>query len=126
MKVGKEHRVPLSDRALEILATLEHIRTSEFIFPNLSGKPYSDMSMTQLLRRIGFADVATCHGFRSSLKDWASECTSVANEVSEMALAHTIGNEAEAAHRRGTLFQKRRDLIDAWARYCGGGAEIVH
>lgn len=126
MKVGKEHRVPLSDRALEILDSLENLRTSEFIFPNRSGKAFSDMSMTQLLRRMGFAEVATCHGFRSSFKDWAAECTSFANEVSEMALAHTIGNEAEAAYRRGTLFQKRRDLMDAWARYCGGGTDVVH
>lgn len=125
MKAGREHKVPLSGRAGAILDELAAIRMSEFAFPSQKGKPYSDMSMTQLLKRMGYADVATCHGFRSSFKDWAAECTSFANEVSEMALAHTIGNEAEAAYRRGTLFQKRRDLMEAWARYCNGETQVV-
>jgi integrase len=125
MKAGREHRVPLSDRALQIVQELEAIRLSEFAFPSLKGKPYSDMSMTQLLKRMGYAEVATCHGFRSSFKDWASECTGFPNEVSEMALAHAITNEAEAAYRRRTLFEKRRELMEAWARYCGGETNIV-
>lgn len=125
MKAGRQHRVPLSDRALQIVQALEAIRLSEFVFPNLKGKPYCDMSMTQVLKRMGYADVATCHGFRSSFKDWASECTGFPNEVSEMALAHTITNEAEAAYRRRTLFEKRRELMEAWARYCAGETNIV-
>ena len=76
----------------------------------------SVMAMTMLLRRMK-AEV-TVHGFRSAFRDWAAECTGYSHEVCEMALAHTIGNKAEAAYRRGDLFEKRRRLMGDWATYC--------
>ena len=74
------------------------------------------MAMAMLLRRM--KQDCTVHGFRSSFRDWAAECTAYAHEVCEMALAHTIGNKAEAAYRRGDLFEKRRRLMADWAIYC--------
>jgi integrase len=76
------------------------------------------MSLEMVLRRMK-VEGATVHGFRSSFRDWAAECTNFPNEVCEAALAHVIGNKAEAAYRRGDLFDKRRKLMDAWAAYCG-------
>ena len=75
------------------------------------------MAMTMLLKRMGQTEI-TVHGFRSTFRDWASEQTSFPHEVCEMALAHTIGNKAEAAYRRGDLFEKRRKLMDAWEAFC--------
>jgi integrase len=73
--------------------------------------------MPRLLERVGHADL-TAHGFRSTFRDWAAECTNFPREVVEMALAHAIENKVEAAYRRGDLFQKRRQLAEAWGRYC--------
>lgn len=115
MKAGKEHRIPLSPRAVAILEATKPLG-SPFLFPGSGGK-LSSMAMTMLLRRMQ-ADV-TVHGFRSSFRDWSAECTGYAHEVCEMALAHTIGNKAEAAYRRGDLFEKRRRLMADWATYCG-------
>ena len=118
MKAGREHRVPLSARALEILATLGEARKNGFVFPG--EKPGNQLSVTALemvLRRMEI-DNATVHGFRSSFRDWAAECTNFANEVCEAALAHVIENKAEAAYRRGDLFEKRRKLMEAWAGFC--------
>ena len=81
----------------------------------------SGMSMEMLLRRMGRPDI-TVHGFRSTFRDWAAECTPFANEVCESALAHTIGNKAEAAYRRGDLLEKRRALMSAWSDYCDESA----
>ena len=118
MKAGKEHRVPLSARAVAILTALQEMRTSDFVFPgNASGKPLSGMAMAMQLRRMK-ADDITVHGFRSTFRDWASETTSFPHEVCEQALAHAIGNKTEAAYRRGDLFEKRRKLMEAWAAYC--------
>lgn len=116
MKAGKEHRVPLSERAIEILKTVEALDSS-WLFPGGRGGKLSGMAMAMLLRRMKF-DV-TVHGFRSGFRDWAAECTGYAHEVCEMALAHVIGNKAEAAYRRGDLFEKRRRLMTEWASYCG-------
>lgn len=116
MKAGKEHRVPLSHRALEILASLEPLGGGH-LFPGAKGA-LSSMAMAMLLRRMD-VDV-TVHGFRSAFRDWAAECTGFAHEVAEMALAHTIGNKVERAYRRGDLFDKRRRLMDDWADYCAG------
>lgn len=74
------------------------------------------MAMAMLLRRMKVE--VTVHGFRSTFRDWASEATGFPHEVCEMALAHTVGNKAEAAYRRGDLFDKRRKLMEAWAAYC--------
>jgi integrase len=117
MKAAREHRVPLSDRALAILADMAAARRSEFVFPGEKpGKPLSIMAFDMTLRRMGVE--ATVHGFRSTFRDWASERTSFPHEVCEMALAHAISNKSEAAYRRGDLLEKRRQLMAAWARYC--------
>lgn len=117
MKAKVEHRVPLSERALEILASVQVI-DSDFLFPGQRGAGLSNMAMAVLLKRMG--QEATVHGFRSSFRDWTAECTAHPHEVCEMALAHTIANKAEAAYRRGDLFEKRRLLMADWAEYCAG------
>lgn len=115
MKAGKEHRVPLSPRAVEILETVKPLM-KDFLFPADKGGKLSTMAMTMLLRRL--KQDCTVHGFRSGFRDWAAECTAYAHEVAEMALAHVIGNKVEAAYRRGDLFDKRRRLMADWAAYC--------
>jgi integrase len=109
MKAKKEHRVPLSREALAVLSALPH--TGELVFP------LSNMVMLELLKRIGRADL-TVHGFRSSFRDWAAECTGYPGEVAEAALAHVLEDKVEAAYRRGDLFDKRRQLMSDWAKYC--------
>ena len=119
MKGGKEHRVPLAAPALAIVEQTETADASKFLFPGLKrGRPLSDMAMLKLLARSGRGDL-TVHGFRSTFRDWAAECTKFPREVVEMALAHAIDSKVEAAYRRGDLFQKRRQLMDAWAAFCG-------
>jgi integrase len=110
MKGGREHRVPLSGAAMSILENLTD-RANNGPFP------ISNMAMNMLLRRMG-KDELTVHGFRSSFRDWAAECTHFPAEVAEMALAHAVGDKVEAAYRRGDLFMKRRQLMDAWAKHC--------
>lgn len=126
MKAGREHRVPLSTRNLEILRQMKGLG-GMWVFPGSKGRQLSGMAMSMLLRRIP-SDV-TVHGFRSSFRDWAAECTTYPHEVCEMALAHTIANKAEAAYRRGDIFEKRRKLMEDWAVYCAGAgvtqAEII-
>jgi len=118
MKAGKEHRVPLSDAALAILRAMAEVQTGEFVFPgNRAKQPLSQMAMLMLLRRMG-REGLTVHGFRSVFSDWCAEQTTFPSEVREMALAHTVGDKVEAAYRRGDLFEKRRQLAEAWARYC--------
>lgn len=118
MKAAREHRVPLSPRAMESIAALRKLGAEGFVFPGPKPKkPLSSMAMAMLLRRMK-AEI-TVHGFRSTFRDWASETTGFPHEVCEMALAHTIGNKAEAAYRRGDLFEKRRKLMEAWAGFCG-------
>ena len=117
MKAGREHRVALSDAAIAILSAME--RKGDRVFP------ISDMAMLMLLRRMGRTDL-TVHGFRSTFADWVSEQTGLPSEVREMALAHQVGDKVEAAYRRGDLFAKRRQLAEAWARFClGGEAEVI-
>ena len=116
MKQRREHRVPLSKQALEIFGALP--REGELVFPGRrKGQPLSNMAMLKLLERTGHDDV-TVHGFRSTFRDWAAERTNYPNHVVEMALAHAVGDKVEAAYRRGDLFEKRRRLMDEWARYC--------
>lgn len=117
MKAGLLHRVPLSRRVVVILREMEKFRTSEFVFPGAKdGRPLSDMALTQLLRRMGLE--VTTHGFRSSFRDWAGDCTPFPREVAEAALAHLVGDEVERAYRRGDALDKRRELMEAWANYC--------
>jgi len=118
MKAGKEHRVPLSDAARAILEQMQAIRQDDFVFPGGKTKrPISNMAMAMTLRRMGRDDL-TVHGFRSTFRDWAAERTDFPSEVAEMALAHAVGDKVEAAYRRGDLFQKRRQLMDAWSEFC--------
>lgn len=117
MKAEKEHRVPLSPPALEIVKTMEIERSNEFVFPGLRGGGLSNMAFLQQLKHMGRDDL-TVHGFRSTFRDWAAEQTAYPSDVVEMALAHTISNKTEAAYRRGDLFEKRRRLMNDWATYC--------
>ena len=93
-----------------------------YVFSGPKGGPLSGMAMSMLLRRMK-TDV-TVHGFRSSFRDWAAECTGYPHEVCEMALAHTIGNKSEAAYRRGDLFEKRRRLMADWAEHCSSKTQV--
>ena len=118
MKAHREHRVPLSDRAMTILHQMQELPGSEFIFPGGKAKrPLSGMAFLMLLRRMKRDDL-TAHGFRSTFRDWAAERTSFPSEVAEMALAHTISDKVEAAYRRGDLVDKRRRLAEEWAGFC--------
>jgi integrase len=118
MKAGREHRVPLSEAAAAVLEQMKQIRESDFVFPGgKKGKPLSNMAMLAVLKRMDRGEL-TAHGFRSSFRDWAAERTNYPHEVAEMALAHTVGDKVEAAYRRGDLFQKRRQIMEAWARFC--------
>ena len=123
MKAGVEHRVPLVDAALEVLATAQLLSDgSNLVFPSLMkpGHPLSDMTLTKLLRDLGLAGRATVHGFRTSFKTWCMEQTDTPWAVGEAALAHTIGNSTEAAYARSDLFNKRRTVMQQWADYLLG------
>ena len=113
MKAGKEHRVPLSSTAIVQLGPRGQDTDLVFGSETKTGKPISNMAMTALLRRMGYNDI-TVHGFRSTFRDWAGETTSFPREVIEAALAHGIKDKAEAAYARSDLFDKRRDLMQAW------------
>jgi integrase len=118
MKAGREHRVPLSSRAVAILRQLEKPRTGDLVFPGQArNKPLSNMAMEMMLRRMKIHD-ATVHGFRSSFRDWAGNVSNFPRELVETALAHVIGDKAEQAYRRSDALEKRRKLMDAWAAYC--------
>lgn len=116
MKAGREHRIPLSNAALELLKYLPRTEGSKLIFPNTKGTALSDMTLTAVLRRMNRP--ITAHGFRSTFRDWAGETTGYPREVIEHALAHQLKDKAEAAYARGTLFDKRRRLMADWAKYC--------
>ncbi len=119
MKGKREHRVPLSSRALEILRGLSETRSGQYVFPGQKpGRPLSNMAMLMVLRRMGFKGKLTAHGFRSSFSDWASEVSPFSAETRETALAHVIKNKAEAAYRRGDALEKRRAMMEAWAQWC--------
>ena len=121
MKAGREHRIPLSPPAIAILKTLKELPPSPFLFPANRRRPVSNMIMLMTLRRMGRGALTT-HGFRSTFSDWCAERTNFASELREMALAHTVGNKVEAAYRRGDLFDKRRRLMEAWAKFATGPA----
>jgi integrase len=125
MKAGREHRVPLSSAALDVLKRAKKLRRGDFIFPAARAKaPLSNMALLAVLKRMERTDI-TVHGMRSCFRDWAAEETTCANEVVEMALAHAIGSKVEAAYRRGDLFEKRKVLMAAWADYCDGKSNVV-
>jgi integrase len=117
MKANREHRVPLSQRALDILAALPRERDNPHIFiGSKRGQPLSNMAMLELMRVMRPDYVP--HGFRSTFRDWAAECTNFPREVCEAALAHSNKDKTEAAYQRGDLFAKRRELMNEWATYC--------
>lgn len=116
MKAGKEHRVPLTSHVVEILRDLPRIEGTDLVFPAPRGGMLSDMTLNAVMRRMQVDAVP--HGFRSTFRDWAAERTNYPREVAEMALAHTIGDKVEAAYRRGDLFEKRRRMMEEWAKHC--------
>lgn len=119
MKAKKEHRVPLSAPARAILDAIPREARRELIFHGPTGAALSDTGLTKALRNNGQAE-ATAHGFRSSFRDWAGDCTGYQRELIEEALAHSVGNATERAYRRSTALEKRRDLMNAWGDYCTG------
>jgi integrase len=125
MKSKREHRVPLSPRALEVIREMRTAQQGDFVFPGgKRDKPLSNMAMLQLLERMGRDDV-TVHGFRSAFRDWAAERTNYPREVAEAALAHVLSDKTEAAYLRGDLFEKRRRLMLEWERFCQNSAGKV-
>jgi integrase len=124
MKGGKEHRVPLSDRAVEIL---REARTAggKYVFPGQAGadQPLSPSTLLPLARRVSGRLGLTVHGFRSSFRDWSAERANCPSEVAELALAHSVGSKIERAYRRSDMFDRRRLLMQAWAEYCTGPSE---
>ena len=121
MKARDAHRVPLSKRCLQILEAAKKLNPdSGLVFPSKNGAALSDMIFTKLLRDEKLD--ATAHGFRSSFKVWASESAKAPNEVSEAALAHSLGSKVVAAYLRTDFIAERRPLMEAWSRYCLGSA----
>ena len=118
MKAGREHRVPLPARAVEVLREMEGVRQSAYVFPgSKAGRPLSVMALEMVLRRM--QGDATVHGSRSAFRGWAGERTSFPREVAEAALAHLVGDEVERAYRRGDALEKRRELMEVWASFLG-------
>ncbi len=130
MKMEKEHRVPLSDAAVELLKALPRVDDEVLVFPSSKkNRPMSDMTLTAVLRRMERGDL-TAHGFRSTFRDWAAESTNYPSDMAEMALAHSIGDKVEAAYRRGDMLKKRFRMMNEWAKFCGtvsksAGAKVV-
>lgn len=116
MKAGKDHRVPLSPAAMALLERQPRHADSAVVFPGTRGRSMSDATLAAVLKRMDVP--VTVHGFRSTFRDWTAEYTSTPHHVAEMALAHTIKNQAEAAYRRGDLLEKRRRLMEQWAEFC--------
>jgi integrase len=118
-KEKRPFKVPLPRRAIEILAEAEKLRDgSGLIFPSVTGKVLSDMTLSKLVKELGYnADV---HGFRATFRIWTQECTDVAWEVAEAAMAHKVGAAAEQAYARSDVFEKRTALMEEWARFVSG------
>ena len=121
-KAKREHRVPLTGRAEQILDAARTLSNGNaLVFPSPRGKRFNDMALSGLLRTLEVPAVP--HGFRSTFRDWAAEETNHPREVVEAALAHVVQNKVEAAYARSDLFERRRQLMDDWAEYVGGGAD---
>nr|WP_265530711.1 site-specific integrase [Sphingomicrobium marinum] len=119
MKAGREHVVPLSKAAIDVLKRAERYQRgdSNLIFQGQKrGKPLSDMTLTKILRDMGRK--ITVHGFRSTFRDWVAEQTDYPGEVAEAALAHAVADKTEAAYRRGPIIDKRERLMATWAKHC--------
>ena len=115
MKLGKEHRVPLSTAAVALLKAMPQVDDVDLVFPSPRGKVLSDMTLLEILRRLNLP--ATPHGFRSTFRDWASENTNHARELAEVALAHVKGDSSEEAYWRGDVLERRRQLMEDWAQF---------
>jgi integrase len=131
MKAGREHRVPLSAAALDVLQAVAPLRddaTGSWVFPGTQpGRPLSNMAMMMLLRRMKRTGL-TVHGFRSTFRDWCAEATNYPRELAEAALAHTLGDKTEASYQRGDMLDKRRALMEGWAVFLrtGGAPRLTH
>ena len=125
MKGAVEHVVPLSPPALAILTRMQEVRSSDFVFPGrFAGKPFNPNSLLKVLHRTAGRTDLTVHGFRSSFSTWAGERTNFARDVVERCLAHAVGSKVEQSYRRGLEIEKRRQVMDAWARYCAAPTPI--
>ena len=124
MKAGREHRVPLVDRAIEIIKNMMASKQNDYIFYGDRRAILSNMSLLMLLRRMGRND-ATTHGFRSTFRVWVEEQTDTPRAVVEMALAHAVGSAVEAAYLRSDLFERRRLLMAKWANYCTASRQPI-
>ena len=122
MKAGKEHRIPLNTRAIEILEQLKTIRVNSYLFPSTLHKEgcLSNMALLSMMRKMDKYSDYVPHGFRSTFRDWAAETTDYSNETVELALAHTIKNKAEAAYRRQDQLEKRSALMSDWLMFIEG------
>jgi len=114
MKADREHRIPLAADAIKLLRNLP--RRGDLVFPSPIDKAFSDAAMSSVLKRLGVE--VTQHGFRSSFRDWVAETTNYPGDMAELALAHKIANEVEAAYRRGDMLERRREMMEAWAMFC--------
>lgn len=117
----QEHRVPLQDQAVKLLKSLPKMAGSNIVFPSATGKPLSDMTLSQLMRRMRekgeLTVLAVPHGFRSSFRDWSAEQTAYPDEIRKAASGHTVGDAVKEAYQRTDLLDKRRRLMDDWAKY---------
>jgi integrase len=126
MKAGKEHRVPLSPRAVAIVKALRDAKVHDYIFPGeKKDAPLSAMALAMLMRRMK-VEQFTVHGFRSAFRDWAGDETSFPRELAEAALAHRVGDETERAYRRSDALDRRRKLMVAWADFCLSSKKLLH
>lgn len=115
MKGKREHRVPLSKQAIALLKAAPRVEGTDVVFPGVKGQPLSDMSLLKVMRTMGLEQVP--HGFRSTFRDWAAERTNFPRDLAEMALAHVVESKVEAAYRRGDMFAKRLQMMQAWADF---------
>ena len=117
MKGNREHRVPLSETAWNLFKAQPRDDESPYVFRGTKkGASLSDSTLSKVLKDMGVPAVP--HGFRSTFKDWSSECTNYPSEMSEMALAHAVADPVEAAYRRGDMLERRRQMMDDWASFC--------
>jgi integrase len=135
MKMGKEHRVPLSARAMALLKALPRLEGNPLVFPAARGGQLSDMTLSATMKQMHQADIAAGgagfidrvskrravpHGLRSTFRDWVSELTTYPSDMAEVAIAHKISNAVEAAYRRGDMIEKRRRMMADWADFLAG------
>lgn len=120
MKAGRQHRVPLSAATSDLLKGIPRFATSPLVFPGTKNQALSDMSLTAVMRRMNVDAVP--HGFRSTFRDWVGDRTDYPRDLAELALAHILENKTEEAYRRGDALERRRDMMNAWAKFVGAGA----